>query len=512
MSESETMMRKPILRTVREEVLRESRHQCSICGAKSYLHLHHMRSLYLGGTNETQNLIVVCPTCHSMVDRAAIPEEVLVRVKRDWVEEGVLGRDAILDYCKSVQDESTSHLATYLEHSFELDELQSWSQALRKYREFDRFIERIVEEIQAIPSEDDFIRRVLKPLFEALGFQGVAVVHHTGRPERGKDIVFFDPDRLGSLAFYAVVATRNRVHADSSKPHDSGHYQKIIDQVSKCYHFPYKDYNLKGEFFIDKVIIATSKTISEEAQEALALWEQAERRHLIYLSGPDIAGMLLKLEVGSLAGEPLQEASLQRAPSCSADIHLTVVEQEFGSSIGISIPHARPRFRGVKWNPRGHDKHGVPDCGSLWACIEVTNIGLERGLLEWEFGEAELPSLFDADQTHLSFFPPPSVEGRRLPFTTDLFFYIPFTEQDPQAFAQAMRALIESQARYKFTIRYWTKGVEGESETRELPIEGDFRDFHRKMLEQWEDSGFRSLAEVARVTDHRTAQSRPPKS
>jgi hypothetical protein len=505
MSKSEAMMRTPIPRTVREEVLRESRRQCSICGAKSYLHLCHMRSFYLGGTNESQNLIVLCPTCHSMVDRAAIPEEVLVQVKKDWVEEGFLGRDAILDYCKSVQDESTSDVATYPEHSIELDELQSWSQALRKYREFDRFIEKIVEEIKAIPSEDDFIERVLKPLFEALGFEGVTVVHHTGRPERGKDIVFFDRDRLGSLTFYAVVATINRVHAKSSKPHDSGHYQKMIEQVSKCYHFPYKDYNLKGEFFIDKVIVATAETISEEAQEALGLWEQAERRHLIYLSGPDIAGMLLKLGVGSLAGEPFQGASLQRAPSYSADIRLAVVKQDFRSSIGISILDPRPRFRGVKWNPRGHDKQGIPDCGSLWARIEITNAGLERGLLEWEPGEPEQPLLFDADQIHFRFFAPASVEGRRLPFTRDLFVYIPFTEQDPQAFAQAMRALIESQTRYKITIRYWTKGVEGKSEARELPIEGDFRGFHQKMLEQWGDSGFRNLAEVARVTDHRTA-------
>jgi hypothetical protein len=52
-----------------------------------------------------------------------------------------------------------------------------------------------------------------------------------------------------------------------------------------------------------------------------------------------------------------------------------------------------------------------------------------------------------------------------------------------RAFAQAVKALIESNARYKIVIRYWTKGVEGKSEPRELPIEGSFQGFYQKVLE-----------------------------
>ena len=177
-------------------------------------------------------------------------------------------------------------------------ELSHWALALTRDKEFDTHIERIAAEIASVPDENVFIRRTLKPLFDASGFERVTVLHHTSKPERGKDLVFFDWDRVGSLTFYAVVACAKQIHAKSSKTQDSGHYQKILDQVSKCYLFPYKEPNLKGVFFIDKVIVACASTITDEAMEAFAQWETTNRRHLIYLSGPDIAGMRLKLSVG----------------------------------------------------------------------------------------------------------------------------------------------------------------------------------------------------------------------
>ena len=289
--------RRNIPKSVKDEVLNRSRCLCSICGARNYVELHHINLIHEGGTNDVDNLMVVCPTCHTMIHRAAIPSAILAQVMEDWVKKGVLGKNTILRHCETMKDEVRSRVSVYLKQDIELEELENWAQALRDYRQFDQVLETILRDLRTIPNEDEFINLTLKPLFSALGFEGVTVIHHTGRPERGKDLVFFDRDRLGTLTFYAVVATKNRIHANSSKTRDAGHYAKIIEQVSKCYHFPHKDYNLKGEFFIDKVIVTTPEAISEEAQEALALWEQANRKHLVYLSGPDIAGMLLKLRI-----------------------------------------------------------------------------------------------------------------------------------------------------------------------------------------------------------------------
>ncbi len=157
-------------------------------------------------------------------------------------------------------------------------------------------------ELAALRSEDDFINSYLKPILEWLGFQGITVLHHTGRAEHGKDIVFRDDDRLGGLSFYAVVATREKIHANSGRTSSSGHYAKILDQIKKCYMLPYKDINLKSSFFIDKVVIASAEDISEESLLYFRGWEDKERRHLVYWSGPTIAGIILKLRVGQTKG------------------------------------------------------------------------------------------------------------------------------------------------------------------------------------------------------------------
>jgi hypothetical protein len=145
--------------------------------------------------------------------------------------------------------------------------------------------------IRDTQSEDEFIFDILVPLFAGLGFEGVTPLHHTGRPEDGKDIVFYERDRLEGLTFYAVVACTGKIHARSSKARtsDSGHWYKILDQVEKCFLLPYADHNLKADFQIDKVIVACSETITDDAMRLLREWEKRERKHLIFLDAPRIA-------------------------------------------------------------------------------------------------------------------------------------------------------------------------------------------------------------------------------
>ena len=103
--------------------------------------------------------------------------------------------------------------------------------------------------------------------------------------------MFYERDRLEGLTFYAVVACTGKIHATSSRAQtrDSGHWHKILDQVEKCFMLPYVDHNLKGDFLIDKVIVACSGTITDDAMRLLREWEKRERRHLIFLDAPRIA-------------------------------------------------------------------------------------------------------------------------------------------------------------------------------------------------------------------------------
>lgn len=270
---------------------------CVICGARRHLELCHMMPLSLGGSSEEDNLIVLCPTCNMAVARAQIPPEDLRRYKEQWTHLRIQARSNVIEMAKAVAKHGGALSPPYLQRFSVLHELAHFSLALTTYQDIDSHVGAILQGIESIRDEGVFLTRTVKPMLEALGFQGVTVLHHTGRAECGKDLVCYDRDPLGSFTFYAVVACIRRIHANSAKTSDSGHYQKILDQVAKCFLFPYRDCNLKGSFFIDKVIIVCSSTITEEAMEAFQLWEEKQCRHLVYLSGPDIAGIKLKLSV-----------------------------------------------------------------------------------------------------------------------------------------------------------------------------------------------------------------------
>jgi hypothetical protein len=301
--------RRLISQKMRAELLGQSRYTCAICGSKAYLELAYIRPLSLGGDATPDNIIVLCPTCHRSVDLTnRISAQQLMQIKAEWISNGRLGRETILrDFAFDVSEISRGFgWALGTAH-----ELGHWLIALSEYTTFDSVTGRIMNELSALQSEDDFINSYLRPVLEWLGFLGITVLHHTGRPEHGKDIVFHDDDKLGGLSFYAVVATRDKIHANSAKTSSSGHYAKILDQVKKCYMLPHKDMNLKSSFFIDKVIVASAADITEEALLYFREWEDKERRHLIYWSGPTIAGMILKLQVGGSAGQ-VRAAKVER--------------------------------------------------------------------------------------------------------------------------------------------------------------------------------------------------------
>lgn len=56
--------------------------RCSICQAP-YFELHHIKEMRHGGKTEYDNLIVLCPNCHTRVHREGIPDpEQLLQIKR----------------------------------------------------------------------------------------------------------------------------------------------------------------------------------------------------------------------------------------------------------------------------------------------------------------------------------------------------------------------------------------------------------------------------------------------
>jgi 5-methylcytosine-specific restriction endonuclease McrA len=52
-----------IPKAVRDVLLVEARHRCTVCSEKCF-EIHHIMEVSEGGTDEPDNLIVLCPNCH----------------------------------------------------------------------------------------------------------------------------------------------------------------------------------------------------------------------------------------------------------------------------------------------------------------------------------------------------------------------------------------------------------------------------------------------------------------
>jgi hypothetical protein len=282
---------------IKHSLLKESRNRCAICGSEILEHLEfaHIRPMYLGGSTTSENLIVLCSACHAAVDSLPLGASVLMDIKQDWIERGILGtkrinqlRSAII---KSQRTPWTLSPADSVTGSF-----SPWIETLRTRRTFDTNIEEAQAYLKAVKNEDEFIGKILWPLFDSLGFEEVTIIHHTGQQEHGKDMVFYKRDSLGSFTVYAVVACCKKIHTTSTKTSDPGHYAKLLDQVRKCFSNPWRDHHLKRDTYIDKVIIATPSTITDEAMKEFQSWEEANKRQLIYLHYYRLAGFMAGLK------------------------------------------------------------------------------------------------------------------------------------------------------------------------------------------------------------------------
>jgi hypothetical protein len=228
------------------------------------------------------DFILLCTTCHAGVDYHQVTTDLLAIIKDDWVQRAVPGkarlRNWLLAYGRTPWENLIETVGTAADGA--LDHVAD--------------LQRTLNLVEAQQSETAFLRTLLSPLIDALGFEGSRVLHQTGRTEHGKDIVFYERDRLGGFTWYAVVACLGDVHANSSRTLSPGHYAKIRDQLDKCFAAPFSDENLKGEFWIDKAVVACTGAITPDAMDYLREWESRNRRKIIFLPAQSIAGHLVR--------------------------------------------------------------------------------------------------------------------------------------------------------------------------------------------------------------------------
>lgn len=116
----------------------------------------------------------------------------------------------------------------------------------------------------ATMNEDELRQSVLLPLLSRMGFKYVSINHGPG--ERGKDIVCFDTNRLGSREYMAVVAKATELDGNVSSP---ASLQATVHQVQQCFDTEYFDFAGKKRVTMDRVWVVTSKRIVPGAESTI---------------------------------------------------------------------------------------------------------------------------------------------------------------------------------------------------------------------------------------------------
>ena len=114
---------------------------------------------------------------------------------------------------------------------------------------------------------------ILVPLMSRMGFKAVTLYH--GSRERGKDIICFDYDRLGSREYLAVVAKASDLDGTVSS---SESLREIAYQIEQCFDVPYEDLFRMTRITMDRVWVVTSRRIIPGAADPV--FSYLEKRNL----------------------------------------------------------------------------------------------------------------------------------------------------------------------------------------------------------------------------------------
>ena len=87
----ETRLKRNGVKKYRKHVLEANGNMCFVCENKmrSVLMVHHIISVSKGGSNEMDNLVVLCPTCHAVVHRTQQNHERNNRDRNTWSQSDV---------------------------------------------------------------------------------------------------------------------------------------------------------------------------------------------------------------------------------------------------------------------------------------------------------------------------------------------------------------------------------------------------------------------------------------
>lgn len=140
------------------------------------------------------------------------------------------------------------------------------------------------EKIQAL-DEASFRTEVIIPLLKKMGFEKVRETH--GVNELGKDIVFYEPAKLGGF-HSAVVAKVGNISGSAS---GEKNLQIVMNQIDMAFSNPFFDMEDKQNYLVNKVIVWTSGNISSNAEKQIQN-RLHEFRNVVFFDGQKTISLL----------------------------------------------------------------------------------------------------------------------------------------------------------------------------------------------------------------------------
>jgi hypothetical protein len=112
-------------------------------------------------------------------------------------------------------------------------------------------------------SEEEFTKGVLIPMLHHVGYQRIRYVH--GHDEHGRDLVFFDIDRLGNEALHAAQVKLGNIKGSEKRKIQT----EIVPQLLEGLRQPYRDPETGKTHYVTRMYLILSGEIGGTAKDQI---------------------------------------------------------------------------------------------------------------------------------------------------------------------------------------------------------------------------------------------------
>lgn len=139
--------------------------------------------------------------------------------------------------------------------------------------------------------EKKLTSNVLMPLFREIGYKDV--IDNQGNVDKGKDIIFYEENRIGEREYIAVQAKAAKIHGVAGK---KGNASEILTQAQQAFTNPFVDVYDGKQKRVDKVFIVSSYDIGCSAKESIhgTLHELNNFKYICFVDGSKLIDLIDK--------------------------------------------------------------------------------------------------------------------------------------------------------------------------------------------------------------------------